>query len=91
MQFGGANPVDMIEKMGKRAVNIHFKDYTVQPGTGSGEMCEIGEGNLNWESIIKACEKSGVKWALVEQDVCRCDPFESLAISYKYLNNKGFY
>ncbi len=90
IQYGGANPTDIIEKLGKRVVNIHFKDYTVKHGTGDAQMCEIGEGNLNWDSIINTCEKSGAKWVLVEQDVCERDPFESLKMSYDYLTDKGF-
>ena len=42
-------------------------------------MAEVGEGNLNWKGITEACARTGVKWAAVEQDVCR--PLESLAIS----------
>ena len=53
-------------------------------------MFEIGRGNLNWDDIIDACETSGVKYAFVEQDVCRRNPFESLKISYDYLKEKGF-
>jgi len=52
-------------------------------------MAEVGEGNLDWEEIIKASEEAGVEWYLVEQDVCRRDPFESLAISFRNLNRMG--
>jgi len=52
-------------------------------------MAEIGEGNLNWPEIIKACREAGVIWYIVEQDVCRRDPFESLAISLRNLRAMG--
>ena len=40
--------------------------------------------------IIRACDEAGAKWALVEQDICRRDPFESMKMSYDYLKGKGF-
>jgi sugar phosphate isomerase/epimerase len=48
-------------------------------------FAEIGEGNLNFKAIIAACREIGVEWYVVEQDVCRRDPFESLAISFRNL------
>ena len=53
-------------------------------------MTEVGEGNLDWDSIIEACDKAGAKWALVEQDICHRCPFESMKMSYDYLTTKGF-
>jgi hypothetical protein len=52
-------------------------------------MAEVGEGNLNWETILKACETAEVEWYAVEQDICQRDPFESLAISYNNLHAMG--
>ena len=55
-------------------------------------MCEIGSGTLDWDAIIDACERTGVQWAMVEQDWgwAGDDPFNSLKISYDYLTTKGF-
>jgi sugar phosphate isomerase/epimerase len=52
-------------------------------------MAEVGEGNLNWTSILSACRQAGVRWYIVEQDVCQRDPFESLAISLRNLRAMG--
>ena len=52
---------------------------------------EVGEGNLNWNAILKQAERSGVEYLLVEQDNCYGrDPFESLATSYKNLASWGY-
>ena len=53
-------------------------------------MAEIGEGNLDWDAIVAACDEAGVKWALGEQDRSKRDPMESLKMSYDYLCGKGF-
>lgn len=91
LQVGGVNPADYIRKMGKRAMMVHFKDYHINVEKGfTVEMCEVGEGNLNWDEIIEACDEVGTQWALVEQDICNRDPFESMKMSYDYLTTKGF-
>ena len=89
LQFGGQNPVEFIKKLGKRAMAIHFKDFKVTL-EHKIEMAEIGEGNLDWDAIIPACEEAGAKWALVEQDICQRNPFDCLKTSYDFLATKGF-
>jgi hypothetical protein len=58
---------------------VHFKDMGISDGRQV--MAEVGEGNLNWDTILEACKFSGVLWYIVEQDTCQRDPFESLATS----------
>ena len=89
LQFGGLNPAKFIKKLGERAMVVHFKDLKMNL-EDKVEMAEVGEGNLDWDDIIGACDESGAKWAMVEQDVCQRNPFESLKMSYDYLITKGF-
>jgi sugar phosphate isomerase/epimerase len=91
LQFGGVDPAEFIRTLGKRAMMVHFKDYSINPSKNFVvEMCEVGEGNLNWDEIIEACEEAGSLYALVEQDICNRDPFESMKMSYDFLKTKGF-
>ena len=87
VQHGGANPVTWIRALRNRMVVIHLKDMGV--ADGQQVMAEVGEGNLEWPAILAACRESGVQWFAVEQDVCRRDPFESLAISLRNLRALG--
>ena len=89
LQVGGMNPASYIRNLGERAMAIHLKDLKANTDN-STEMAEIGEGNLDWDEILKVCEEAGAKWALVEQDVCKRDPFTSMKISYDYLAGKGY-
>lgn len=89
IQVGGMDPASFLEKLGGRAMAVHFKDLKVNTDNTT-EMAEVGEGNLDWDNIARVCEKTGVKWALVEQDTCRRDPFLSMKMSYTYLVGKGF-
>lgn len=91
IQYGGINPADFIRRVQKRAALIHFKDYAIDHETvHKQKMAEVGEGNLDWDGIIKACDEADTKWALVEQDICERDPFESMKMSYEFLKRKGF-
>lgn len=87
----GVDVVEFLEKLGSRAPIVHFKDRKACLGWDPhATMCEVGEGNLNWDKIIATCEKIGTEYALVEQDKCECDPFDALKTSYDYLTKKGF-
>ncbi|MBE7042802.1 MAG: sugar phosphate isomerase/epimerase [Ruminococcaceae bacterium] len=85
--YSGINPATLIESLGERASMIHFKDLQVLENN-TVTFTEIGQGNLDWDAIIKASQKA--KFALVEEDKCPADPFDSLKISYEYLTKKGF-
>ncbi len=82
IQHGGGDPAEWIRRMKGRIPLVHFKDMAIS--NGNQVMAEVGEGNLNWDAILEACQSSGVLWYIVEQDTCQRDPFDSLAIS---LNN----
>lgn len=82
---GGANPTDYIEKAKGMNHVLHFKDMALDPETRAPIMTECGTGNINFRAVIDVCERLGVPDALIEQDIVRIDPFESLAISYKNL------
>lgn len=88
IQHGGADPAAWIRKVSGRMPVVHLKDMVIQ---GRDQiMAEVGEGNLNWPEILKACEEAGVQYLAIEQDICQRDPFESLAISYNNLKAWGY-
>ena len=93
IQHGGGDVVAWIKRMKDRMPVIHFKDMVMIRGeqmwSMQQTMAEIGEGNLNWPKIIKACKKANVEWYAIEQDRCMRDPFESLKISYDNLRAMG--
>lgn len=83
VHVGGVNPAQMIHQVKGRMGVIHLKDLAIVDH--KQVFAEIGEGNLNFKEIIRACRETGVEWYVVEQDICRRDPFESLAISLRNL------
>jgi len=82
-QVGGVNPPDFLRQLSGRVDVCHFKDYKIDKG--ERKFAEIGTGNLNLDECFKACQDSGVKYIVIEQDTCDIDPRESMAISYKNL------
>lgn len=84
---GGGDPVHWIRSLKGRIPLVHLKDMAIKDNNQI--MAEVGEGNLNWPEILRACKEAGVRWYIVEQDHCQRDPFESLAMSYKNLRAMG--
>ncbi len=85
VQAGGGDPAQWLEKLAGRIPCIHLKDYAY-----GRKMAVVGEGNLNWDRILKKAEASGTRYLLVEQDDCYGeDPFDCLRRSYEYLKAQG--
>lgn len=87
VQHGGSDPALWIRKLKGRMKEVHFKDMTIRKDQVI--MAEIGEGNLNWKEIIKACEDIDARWYIIEQDKCERDPLESAKISLDNLKKMG--
>jgi sugar phosphate isomerase/epimerase len=72
---------------------VHFKDYAIVKAAIDRieevhkQFAEVGEGNLNWAGIIKACNETGVEHAVVEQDICPVNPLDSLKKSIENMRN----
>lgn len=84
---GGADLVQWIEKVKGRMQVVHLKDMAIEKDQQM--FAEVGEGNFAWDRILEALRSINVEWYVVEQDTCRRDPFESLAISYRYLAERA--
>ena len=96
MHSGGDDVLKWIEKCKGRMHTLHCKDYMIDPdpsitdlGLAPKLFAEIGEGNLPWQQIVDTALSIGVKWFVIEQDFSRRNPFDSLAISIKGLQNVG--
>jgi len=89
VQKGAGSPCKWIKKVEGRMDVVHFKDMALTD-TSEQRMAYIGEGNLDWDGIIKTCRDINVKWFLVEQDDCQGrDPFACLKASREFLLTKG--
>lgn len=91
VQRGGADVLRTIERCAGRLECVHLKDYAVNE-KGEPMFAPVGEGNLDWKTIMPALEKAGAKYAFVEQDDApdRGDPFDCLKKSRENLAKMGY-
>ena len=88
----GQDPVAMLKKFGNRIQLLHLKDRqagfptTQMLGPDAEHMTEVGSGTIDWKAVIETGQQTGVKHFFVERDNGSTPPFESLRISYNYLN-----
>ena len=81
--FGGGNPVEALKKYYNRIWHVHFKDFDPKVGQAAkennyeylksveeGVFCELGNGNVDFKSIVAILNQKGYDgWIVVEQDV----------------------
>jgi sugar phosphate isomerase/epimerase len=77
--FADQDPLQIIRKYSNRIVSLHIKDMKMVNGKKTGT--EIGNGQLDFESLINAGKESAVEWFTVEQEKFERDPYESLEIN----------
>ena len=87
--FAGVNPASIFGRIHGRATYIHVKDMEVLPPEGGRRAAPfyaaVGEGNLDWDSIIPAAQAAGTEYWIVEQDAARRDIFDCMRSSYEFL------
>ncbi len=71
MLHGGVDPATYIRKYANRTLEIHAKDYDP-----NNEKILLGEGKIDWKSVIAACEAVPLQWYIVEQEVYPYPPLE---------------
>ena len=88
VQYGGGAINEWIKNLTGRIDIIHLKDMMVglDDGRATPHITEIGNGNFDWNGIIKTAQEAKVKYYVVEQD-CGWNPncFASVKKSIEYL------
>ena len=81
MQVGGVNPAEYIKKLAGRAEVCHFKDMRIV--NNQQRFAECGTGNLDLGACYRACKDIGIKYIVIEQDLCYdLDPYKSVEIGF---------
>lgn len=85
VQHAGGDVCEWMEKLAGRIDILHLKDKAV--GLDNNPfITEVGNGNMNFKKIIETAEKIGVKYYVVEQDICPGDSFDSVRQSSEYIH-----
>lgn len=89
LQYGGVSVIEYIKKLKGRIDCVHLKDYKIIYNENGycPTFTSIGDGNMNFKDVIKACKKAGTKYFIVEQDNAseKENPLLEVERSIKYL------
>lgn len=85
----GKDPVEFIKRYSGRTPIIHMKDIdtSIDLMDMDNNLKEVGQGDVDFESIIRWGEENAVEYYCIEQDSSKIGMFESLKIGLENLNN----
>lgn len=86
VQAGGGDPAGYCARLSGRLPLLHLKDYAIDE-KNEPTMAALGEGNLNFTTILREADAAGCEWFIVEQDRGFTDPFEAITVSLRYLKS----
>ena len=107
VNVGGEDPVEYLLKYSGRSPIVHLKDFEGEKSEDMYELIGIekkaptrpanfefrpvGSGKQNFPAILKAAEKAGAEWVVVEQDQpsMGLTPMECATKSREYLKSIG--
>lgn len=85
---GGADPVDLLQRLSDRVVAVHVKDGPIRPGITAAQLPTdqqpAGQGDVSPTAALAA--GTGIDYAVIEFDHCEGDIFDGIAQSYEWLN-----
>jgi len=91
-RFAGTDPAKYLAKLKGRVPLLHVKDGTLEKDD-QGRPCTphtaVGAGKVNTPAAVKAAEKAGTKWLLVELDSCATSMEKAVRQSARYLIDNG--
>jgi sugar phosphate isomerase/epimerase len=90
---GGADPVDLLRRFGRRIFSLHVKDGINVAAPANATPVPMGEGEMVFEPILRAAEPY-VELYIYEQDPPfddpTFDPFASAEAGFEYLDKVKF-
>lgn len=87
----GKDPVAMMNRLGHRLRLLHLKDRkpgfppSNDMGPSSSHFAPVGQGSIDWKSVLDAAQRLHIEHYFVEQDDTYGHPIESIRASYQYL------
>lgn len=99
IRVAGRDPVDYFNRYPGRFPLVHVKDIKKFPevtaagnqnfGDSLEDLTEVGSGIIDWKDTFSRAGKAGIERYIVEHDNPAM-PFESIALSYAYLEKLRF-
>lgn len=79
----GQNAVAHLEKYGKRYELVHIKDMVLDNGRVSQK--DLGKGAMDFDTILEAAKKAGIKHYIVEQEQYPSSSIESMKVDAEWM------
>ncbi|MBQ4050193.1 MAG: sugar phosphate isomerase/epimerase [Oscillospiraceae bacterium] len=89
VQKAGLDSAEWIRRYASRIDFVHFKDYVRLPD-GNEKLVPVGQGDIDWQPVIKACLEKNIPWAFAEQETWDRDAFICMQESFHWLVGQGF-
>ena len=71
-----------IRRYAGRICMVHFKDQR------NGALVPAGQGDVNWEGVVKACLEAKIPYGFVEQETWDRDPYECMKEAMDWLEEE---
>jgi sugar phosphate isomerase/epimerase len=84
--WGKVDPASILEKYGSRIPLLHIKDGNLEQ---PHPHLAVGDGKMDFHSIVKAMNHDIVEWLVVELDAYNGPMIEAVRKSYEYLTREG--
>lgn len=81
---GGARPIDYVSRYAGRVPLVHIKDFGA-----NNEETDLGKGQVDFGSVFKAAEESGILYYIVEQEAYAESSLTSAKLALDYFRRLG--
>lgn len=88
VKYAGEDPAKFLREIGSRAPLVHLKDMA--PDRENPHVI-AGDGQVDWASVLAACEETGVQFGSIEMDVPPNDPVADTAFCIRYFQDRGLH
>lgn len=78
------DPSPFLLSFGNKVPLLHVKDVNREDKS----FAEVGRGTLDWDQILATARVIGTSHLVIEQDICKTDPFDCLQGSLNFLSKK---
>lgn len=86
---GGADPVELVRRLGDRVIAVHAKDGPMRPGITAQDMpsdqAPAGQGDVPLAAVLSS--GATIPYAIIEFDHYEGDTFDGIAQSFAYLSS----
>jgi sugar phosphate isomerase/epimerase len=86
VQIAGHDPGPLIRRLADRIQFVHLKDFDP---AATPQWVPCGQGRVDWDVVIEACEAAGVEAGVIELDESPHSSLDAVRESVRFLHTLG--